>query len=61
MDAHDLIHKLFAIWRDCVTTVSGAMTRVGAVDMYVEINNELVRIVDIENKDGKIILIKETK
>jgi hypothetical protein len=47
------------LWRNKAKPLSGVPGKLSEVPIYVEINNELVKIVDIQEIDEKIILIKE--
>jgi hypothetical protein len=60
LDAYNFSFILMNLWRDKAMNNSGVPGKLNEVPVYVELNNELVRIVDIQEIDDKIILIKET-
>lgn len=60
MDAYNFSFILMNLWRDKAMSNSGIPSKLNEVPVYVEINNELVKITDIQEIDDKIILIKET-
>jgi hypothetical protein len=48
------------LWRNKAMGSSGLPNKLNEVPVYVEINNELVKIVDIQEIDNKVVLIKES-
>ena len=60
MDAYNFSFILMNLWRDKAMRTSGVPGKLNEVPVYVKVNNELVKIVDVQEIDGKIILIKET-
>jgi len=59
LDAYNFSFILMDLWRNKAKPLSGVPGKLSEVPIYVEINNELVKIVDIQEIDEKIILIKE--
>ena len=61
IDAYNISHMLLAKWRKYAINPSGlgSTARIPAVPVYVEVNGELVKIVDVIDQDDKIVLIKE--
>jgi hypothetical protein len=60
LDANNFSFILMNLWRDKAMNNSGVPGKLNEVPVYVELNNALVKIVDIQEIDDKIILIKET-
>jgi len=46
-------------WAKLALPASGASNRALEVPVYVQENDELKRVVDVIEQDGKIILVKE--
>lgn len=59
MDAYNFSFILMNLWRNRAMSNSGVPSKLNEVPVYVQSNNELEKIVDIKEIDGKIILIKE--
>ena len=59
MDAYNFSFILMNLWRTKAMDGSGVPGKLNEVPVYIEVNNELEKIVDIKEVDGKIILIKE--
>ena len=60
MDAYNFSFMLMNMWRDRAMRASGTPGKLNDVPVYIDVNGELVKIVDIKEVDDKIILIKET-
>ena len=61
LDAYNFSFILMDLWRNKALPISGVPGKLSEVPVYVEINNELVKITDIKEIDNKIILIKENE
>jgi hypothetical protein len=61
IDAYNISYMLMDFWRTHAMRASGVPGKLGEVHAYVEVNGELVKIVDVVDQDGTIILIKESK
>ena len=60
LDAYNFSFILMNLWRDKAMNNSGVPGKLNEVPVYVEINNELVKIVDIQEINNKVVLIKES-
>ena len=56
LDAYNFSFILMNMWRNKATVQSGVPNKLNEVPVYVEINNELVKVIDIQDIDNKIIL-----
>ena len=61
IDAYNISYMLMNLWRNHAMGSSGTVSKLKEVPAYVEVNGELVKIVNVVEQDGKIILIKETQ
>lgn len=61
MDAYNFSFILMNKWREKAMRESGTPGKLNEVPVYVNVNNELVKIIDVQEIDGKVILIKEEK
>jgi len=61
IDAYNISYMLMNFWRNYSIRASGYPDKLKEVPVYIEMNGELVKIVDVVDQEGKIILIKETK
>jgi hypothetical protein len=60
MDAYNFSFMLMNLWRNKAMSNSGVPGKLAEVPVYIQLNNELKKIVDIKEVDGKIILVKES-
>jgi hypothetical protein len=60
IDAYNISYMLMNLWRNYAMRSSGSISKLNEVPAYVEVNGELVKIVDVVERYGKIILIKES-
>jgi hypothetical protein len=61
IDAYNISFILMNMWRNYSMRASGTTSKLNEVPVYVEVGGELVKIVDVVDTNGKIILIKESK
>jgi hypothetical protein len=61
MDAYNFSFILMNLWRTKSVVQSGVPNKLNEVPVYVEVNGELIKIIDVKEIDDKIILIKEEK
>lgn len=59
LDAYNISYMLMEAWRKYAMQQSGTGDKLGQVPVYIKVNDELVRVVDVETVDGKIILKTE--
>ena len=56
LDAYNFSFILMNLWRNKATVQSGVPNKLNEVPVYVEVNNELVKVRDIQEIDDKIVL-----
>ena len=61
IDSYNISYMLMNFWRTYSMRASGVPGKLSEVPVYVEVNGELIKIVDIVDQEGTIILIKESK
>jgi hypothetical protein len=59
IDAYNISFMLKNFWAKLALPASGASNRALEVPVYVQENDELKRVVNVIEQDGKIILVKE--
>ena len=59
LDAYNISYMLMEAWRKYAMQCSGTGEKLGNVPVYIEQNGQLVRVIDVESNDGKIILKTE--
>jgi hypothetical protein len=60
MDAYNFSFILMNLWRNKAMSESGIPNKLNEVPVYVKINDELVKVIDIYEVDNKIILKTNT-
>ena len=60
IDSYNISFMLMNFWRNYAMRSSGTTSKLNEVPAYVEVDGQLLRIVDVVDQDGKIILIKES-
>lgn len=59
IDAYNISFMLMDIWRKYCMRTSGTTEKLGQVPVYVEINGELKRVINVIEEDNKVILETE--